>query len=169
MGMITEPLLNEFRQEMETTRRVLDRVPGNKLAWKPHAKSMTLGQLASHVASVPGAIAGLVQQDSFDVNQGIFAPPQPVNLQQVFASFEQSMKEAGKCLQTMTDEQASSFLRQWLDVDIAIAQLRQKYVPEVAQVLNARKTATFFQLDRRISMMIDLQLSSQLPIVQAQE
>jgi hypothetical protein len=70
---------------------------------------------------------------------------------------------------TMTDEQASSFLRQWLDVDIAIAQLRQKYVPEVAQVLNGRKTATFFQLDRRISMMIDLQLSSKVPIVQAQE
>jgi uncharacterized damage-inducible protein DinB len=106
MGMITEPLLNEFRQEMETTRRVLDRVPGNKLTWKPHAKSMTLGQLASHVASVPGAIAGLVQQDSFDVNQGNFAPPQPENLQQVFASFEQSMKEAEKCLQTMTDERA---------------------------------------------------------------
>src|SRR5947208_12153493 len=106
MGMITEPLLNEFRQEMETTRRVLDRVPGNKLAWKPHAKSMTLGQLASHVASVPGAIAGLVQQDSFDVNQGNFAPPQPENMQQVFASFEQSMSEAQKCLLTMTDEQA---------------------------------------------------------------
>jgi hypothetical protein len=70
---------------------------------------------------------------------------------------------------TMTDEQASSFLRQWLDVDIAIANLRQKYVPEVAQVLNGRKTATFFQLDRRISMMIDLQLSSKLPIVQAQD
>jgi hypothetical protein len=70
---------------------------------------------------------------------------------------------------TMTDEQASSILRQWLDVDIAIAQLRQKYAPEVAQVLNGRKTATFFQLDRRISMMIDLQWSSKLPIVQAQE
>jgi hypothetical protein len=70
---------------------------------------------------------------------------------------------------TMTDEQASSFLRQWLDVDIAIAQLRQKYVPEVAQVLNGRKTTTFFQLDRRISMMIDLQLSSKVPIVQVQE
>jgi hypothetical protein len=70
---------------------------------------------------------------------------------------------------TMTDEQSSSFLRQWLDVDISIAQLRQKYVPEVAQVLNGRKTATFFQLDRRISMMIDLQLASQVPIVQAQE
>jgi hypothetical protein len=44
---------------------------------------------------------------------------------------------------TMTEEQASLFLRQWLDVDIAITQLRQKYVPEVSQVLNAKKTATF--------------------------
>jgi hypothetical protein len=70
---------------------------------------------------------------------------------------------------TMSDEQASRFLRDWLDVDIAITQLRQRYVPEVTQVLNGRKTATFFQLDRRISMMIDLQLASKLPIVQAQE
>jgi hypothetical protein len=70
---------------------------------------------------------------------------------------------------TMSDEQASLFLRDWLDVDIATAQLRQRYVPEVTQVLNGRKTATFFQLDRRISMMIDLQLASKLPIVQAQE
>jgi hypothetical protein len=70
---------------------------------------------------------------------------------------------------TMSDEQASRFLRDWLDVDIAITQLRQRYVTEVTQVLNGRKTATFFQLDRRISMMIDLQLASKLPIVQAQE
>ena len=70
---------------------------------------------------------------------------------------------------TMTDEQASRFLRDWLDLDIAITQLRQRYVPEVSQVLNGRKAATFFQLDRRISMMIDLQLASKLPIVQAQE
>jgi hypothetical protein len=70
---------------------------------------------------------------------------------------------------TLTDEQASLLLRQWLDTDIAITQLRQKYVPIVSQVLNGRKSATFFQLDRRISMMIDLQLASQLPLVQAQE
>ena len=70
---------------------------------------------------------------------------------------------------TMTDEQALMFLRQWLDVDIAATQLRQKYVPAVSQVLNGRSTATFFQLDRRISMMIDLQLASQIPLVQAQQ
>jgi len=70
---------------------------------------------------------------------------------------------------TMTDDQASTYLRQWLDVDIAISQLRQKYVPIVSQVLSGRKSATFFQLDRRISMMIDLQLASQIPLVQGQE
>jgi len=70
---------------------------------------------------------------------------------------------------TMTDEQASSYLRSWSDVDIAISQLRQKYVPIVSQVLNGRKSATFFQLDRRISMLIDIQLASQIPLVLAQE
>jgi hypothetical protein len=70
---------------------------------------------------------------------------------------------------TMTDGQASSYLREWLEVDTSIMQLRQKYVPIVSQVLNGRKSATFFQLDRRISMMIDLQLASQIPLVQAQE
>jgi hypothetical protein len=70
---------------------------------------------------------------------------------------------------TITDEQAALYLRRWLEVDVAIMQLRQKYVPIVSQVLNGRKSATFFQLDRHISMMIDLQLASQLPVVQAQE
>ena len=69
----------------------------------------------------------------------------------------------------MTNEQSLSFIRQWLDMDILITQLRQKYVPIVSQVLDGKKSATFFQLDRRMSMMIDLQVSSQMPLVQAQE
>jgi hypothetical protein len=56
-----------------------------------------------------------------------------------------------------------------LDSDIETAQLRQKYVPIVSKVLNGKKSATFFQLDRRIAMMIELQVSSQMPLVQAQE
>jgi len=68
----------------------------------------------------------------------------------------------------LTNEQSLLFTRNWLDMDIAIAQLRQKYVPMVAKVLEGRKTATFFQLDRRIAMMMDLQVSSQMPLVQEQ-
>ncbi|HEY2293807.1 MAG TPA: hypothetical protein VGM86_24140 [Thermoanaerobaculia bacterium] len=66
---------------------------------------------------------------------------------------------------TMTDEQALSFAHKWTEMDTAISQLRQRYVPIVSQVLTGRSTATFFQLDRRISMMIDLQLASKMPIV----
>jgi len=69
----------------------------------------------------------------------------------------------------LTNEQSLLFTRNWLDMDIAIAQLRQKYVPMVAKVLEGKKTATFFQLDRRIAMMLDLQVSSQMPLVQDQE
>jgi hypothetical protein len=68
----------------------------------------------------------------------------------------------------LTNEQSLSFIRQWLDADIATAQLRQKYVPIVSKVLDGRKSATFFQLDRRIAMMLELQISSQMPLVQTQ-
>ena len=69
----------------------------------------------------------------------------------------------------LTNEQSLSFIRQWLDTDIATAQLRQKYVPIVSKVLDGKKTATFCQLDRRIATMIELQMSSQMPLVQEQE
>jgi hypothetical protein len=68
----------------------------------------------------------------------------------------------------LTNDQSLLFARNWLDMDIAIAQLRQKYVPIVAKVLDGRKTTTFFQLDRRIAMMLELQVSSQMPLVQEQ-
>ena len=68
----------------------------------------------------------------------------------------------------LTNEQSLSFIQQWLDLDIEIAQLRQKYVPIVNKTLEGKKAATFFQLDRRIAMMIELQVSSQMPLVQQQ-
>src|ERR1700739_181888 len=68
----------------------------------------------------------------------------------------------------LTSEQSLSFIRQWLDADIATAQLRQKYVPIVSKALDGKKSATFFQLDRRIAMMMELQVSSQMPLATAQ-
>ena len=58
MAMI-DALLSELEQESLTTRRVLERVPQAHLSWKPHPKSMSLGQLALHVATVPGNVAEL--------------------------------------------------------------------------------------------------------------
>jgi hypothetical protein len=79
------------------------------------------------------------------------------------------IKEYSDGYGTLTDEQADNLIRRWLDTDIAAAQLRQKYVPIMRKVLPGKKAATFFQLDRRISMMIDVQLTSQLPLVQSQD
>ncbi|HUL33016.1 MAG TPA: hypothetical protein VL128_03980 [Candidatus Eisenbacteria bacterium] len=69
---------------------------------------------------------------------------------------------------TMTDAQALDLLHRSLNVDAEVTALRQKYVPIVNKVLPGTKTATFFQLDRRISMLIDLQLASKIPLVQSQ-
>lgn len=66
----TRYYLPEFDQEMATTRRVLARVPEDKLDWKPHAKSMSLGQLASHVAQLPAWASNILTADEFD-----FRPP----------------------------------------------------------------------------------------------
>jgi hypothetical protein len=79
------------------------------------------------------------------------------------------IKEYADGYGSLTDQQADSLIRRWLDTDIAVSALRQKYVPIVRTVLPGKKAATFFQLDRRISMMIDLQLTSQLPLVQSQD
>ena len=79
-----------------------------------------------------------------------------------------AIQEYADTYRTMTNDQALLFIRQWLDFDIATNQLRQKYVPIVAKVLDGRKTATFFQLDRRIAMMLDLQVTSQIPLVDSQ-
>jgi uncharacterized damage-inducible protein DinB len=63
---ISEGLLPEFDQEMASARRTLERIPEDKLAWKPHEKSMTLGRLAGHVAELPGFGASAITTESLD-------------------------------------------------------------------------------------------------------
>jgi len=61
----TAAMIQEFEQEAATTRRVLERVPADKLGWKPHDKSMSLGKLAMHIAGGPGFISSWALNDSF--------------------------------------------------------------------------------------------------------
>lgn len=68
-----------------------------------------------------------------------------------------------------TNQQATDFIRRWLDVDIKASQLRSRYVPIVGKVLPGVKTASFFQIDRRLAMLVNLGLASQLPILQSQD
>jgi len=106
MIQMLEPMLNEFRQEVVITRRVLERVPGDKLSWRPHPKSMSLGQLAFHVANIPGNLAQLAQLDEFDASKANFNPPGPNDVKEIHAAFEQSVRSAEDCLCNMTEQKA---------------------------------------------------------------
>ena len=77
-----------------------------------------------------------------------------------------AIKEYAASYDTLTDEHALALTRNLLTVDQQVAQLRLKYVPIVSGVLPGKKTALFFQLDRRLVMLIDLQLASAIPLVQ---
>jgi hypothetical protein len=79
------------------------------------------------------------------------------------------LKEYAEKWGTMTDYDALIYVRRWLEVDAEAQALRMKYVPVVTRALPGKKTATFFQLDRRLSMMVDLQLFSQIPLAHPKE
>jgi hypothetical protein len=79
------------------------------------------------------------------------------------------LKQYAEMWATMTDQDALIYVRNWLEADEQAQALRLKYVPVVSQVLPGRKAATFFQLDRRLNMMIDLQLFSQIPLAHVKE
>ena len=75
------------------------------------------------------------------------------------------LKDYAKNFDTATEEQADSFIKRWLALQQDNTQLRLKYIPESEKVLLHKKAAMFFQIDRRVSMMIELQLASQVPLV----
>lgn len=67
---------------------------------------------------------------------------------------------------TLTDQQAESYVHRWAEIDESTNQLRTKYFPIFHQVLSGKSTALFFQMDHRLALMIDLQLTSQMPIIE---
>ena len=77
-----------------------------------------------------------------------------------------AIKEYAANYDTLTDDHAVALTKNLLTVDAQVAQLRLKYVPIFNKVVSGKKTALFFQLDRRLVMLIDLQLATQIPMVQ---
>lgn len=111
MGKATEPMMGELAQEAKTTKRVLDRVPADKLTWKPHPKSMTLGQLANHVAMVPAAVTNLAKLSEFDAANANFDPPQPANLAEITGTLDASIAAASDYLANLSDADAMAIWR----------------------------------------------------------
>jgi uncharacterized damage-inducible protein DinB len=102
-----DELVQELEQEAQATRRVLERVPQEKLHCKPHPKSMTLGQLAMHVANLPGAIAEISTRPSFDVQTPI-PRPGANSTSEVLRVFDESMGRARTHLRSMRDAELAT-------------------------------------------------------------
>jgi uncharacterized damage-inducible protein DinB len=97
-----DPILDELTREAATTRRVLERVPPDKLAWRPHQKSKSIGELAWHVAAIPGRIAKVVQHDDVDVTTAP-QPPMPETAAGLVEGFDRHLAEAKELLARLDD------------------------------------------------------------------
>ncbi len=106
MAAVAQPYIAELEQEAKPTRRVLERVPADKLDWQPHPKSMKLGQLALHVASLPGAFARIGRLDSFDASQAKFTPPMPQSADELLSTLETGVADARAFLSELDEETA---------------------------------------------------------------
>ena len=99
-----ETLAAELQQEAKTTRRLLERVPEASFDWKPHAKSMTLGRLAGHVAELPELIIPALTRDELDFAAGEFKPSVPKTTAELLEKFDRNIAAAAEALQKQPDE-----------------------------------------------------------------
>jgi uncharacterized damage-inducible protein DinB len=100
-GAIVNGLLQELEQEAQTTRRVLKGVPDNQLGWRPHERARTLGELAMHVATVPGNIAELASRSPVQVQN--VPDASPANASELIPALDQSVAKAKRVLSGMDD------------------------------------------------------------------
>jgi uncharacterized damage-inducible protein DinB len=98
---IIDAILMEVDQEAKTTQRVLDRIPEDKLAWKPHAKSYSLGQLGLHIARAQGALAEAASKDNFEI--GNMTQGEPANRKEILDTFTRSTANAKQILAKLDD------------------------------------------------------------------
>jgi len=106
---IIDGMLQELEMEAQTTRRVLERVPDDKLAWRPHARARTLGELALHIAQVPGNVAQIAMQSPVQAPQ--FTDPSPRRASELIPALDQSIAKAKSLLGGMDDQALMSTWR----------------------------------------------------------
>jgi uncharacterized damage-inducible protein DinB len=106
---VLKSFVTELEHEGETTRTVLQRIPEDQLSWKPHEKSMSLGQLAMHVAEMPGQIAEMAREDSFAIDSESYNEvADPESRDQLLTRLTQSLETARNTLEAMDDTSAAA-------------------------------------------------------------
>ena len=104
----TAAMISEFEQEAATTRRVLERVPADKLGWKPHAKSMSLGTLAMHIASGPAFLTDWAIQDCVTLGGG--SSPEPKSTAEILAAHDAGVAKAKSNMSSIGDANLGKML-----------------------------------------------------------
>lgn len=104
-----EPFIAELQQEAATTRRVLERVPERELAWKPHPKSMSLGQLAFHIANLPQGITDLAAE--LEREAPVVPLPENVPLPEILATLDRSVALAAERIAAWGEEGLAAMWR----------------------------------------------------------
>jgi len=109
---IGQMLLPEFDQEMAGTRKVLERVPDDKLEWKAHPKSNTIGWVATHLANIPSWTGYTLTQDSLDINPGgkPFIAPPAKSVREILDRFDKNVATARQQIAAAED---AEFSRPW--------------------------------------------------------
>jgi uncharacterized damage-inducible protein DinB len=97
-------MIAELQHEAATTRRLLERVPQERLAWQPHAKSMTLGRLAAHIANLPGMLVGALTEDKLDADDLKAQSPSAESVADMLEAFDQKIARSLELLKTQAGE-----------------------------------------------------------------
>ena len=111
--MINQALLPEFDMEMANTRKTLERVPDDKLGWKPHEKSMTMGRLAIHLAELPAWAIFTINDDELDiapVGAPPYQPPKVNSRKELLALFDKNVAATRPVIAGATD---AHLLKPW--------------------------------------------------------
>lgn len=127
---IAESLLAEFEVQAPITRRFLERVPEDKLTWKPHEKSMTAGQLAYHLAFVPGGIVRFVQNNPAQAPEGA-GFPQPASRKEILEKFDESIATVRSELPKIDDAAMRESFRVATKAGPALTQPRGEFLRDV--------------------------------------
>jgi uncharacterized damage-inducible protein DinB len=104
---LTELFLGELEREGKSTRKVLERVPEGKNAWKPHEKSMNLGYLAALVAQMPGWVDMMINTEELDLgapDSGKFRPAEQASTKELLALFDASLEKGSNALAGTSEE-----------------------------------------------------------------
>jgi uncharacterized damage-inducible protein DinB len=111
MMSLSQPLWMELQQESATTRKLLERLPGSAMSWKPHEKSMSMGHLAVHIVGLLQWLNSILQQDDYDHASTGLKMPEPDSVAGILASFDQALATALEALKRLPDERLLALWR----------------------------------------------------------